>query len=302
MKILSRTPSDFYENAETWLVRSERVDQQFKIWITPPAIPLADDARVGAVYTLDGNSLVGVLSTVLRILGGNELPPLYGVAIGYPNTGNSLKKAPRLRDMTPTEKVGNARFTALSSGNPKLFLESGGASAFLAFIEDELRPALEAEYPLDPGERVLTGASLGGLFTLYAFLSNPEGFRRYLPISPSIWWDDRLLLKQAESVVASRAAPVADIAMFAAELEGLGHVDEILSTYFTPEVVALMPPEMRNCDMHGDMEQMAAILTAWQGADFKVSTRIIPRESHQSIMGGAALSQGLRTLYGRLNN
>ncbi len=302
MKILSRTPNDFYENAETWLVRSDHVDQLFKIWITPPAIPLAGGGKAGAVYTLDGNHLAGVLSGVLRILGGTELPPLYGIAIGYPDTVTSLKKAPRMRDMTPTEKADNAQFIALSSGHPALRLESGGANAFLAFIQQELRPTLEAEYPLDPGDCVLTGASLGGLFTLYAFLSNPEGFRRYLPISPSIWWDDRMLLKQAQALVASRVAPAADIAMFAAELEGLGHVDEILSTYFAPEVVAQMPPEMRDCDMHGDMEQMAAILKTWHGEAFKVSTRIIPRESHQSIMGGAALSQGLRTLYGRLNN
>ena len=42
-------------------------------------------------------------------------------------------------------------------------------------------PFVEREYRTDPAHRVLAGASLGGLFTLYAMYSNPTSSRRGWP-------------------------------------------------------------------------------------------------------------------------
>lgn len=43
---------------------------------------------------------------------------------------------------------------------------------FYQFIQSELFPYLEANYPVDPAQRYLLGHSLGGLFTLYSTLDN----------------------------------------------------------------------------------------------------------------------------------
>ena len=43
-------------------------------------------------------------------------------------------------------------------------------------------------------DRTLIGWSLGGLFALYTLFHRPKTFRRYLAVSPSLWWDERLPL------------------------------------------------------------------------------------------------------------
>lgn len=66
---------------------------------------------------------------------------------------------------------------------------SGGAPAFLAFIEDQAKPRVAEIVPLDPARQTLFGHSLAGYFTLWVLAHHPEAFRTYAAISPSIWWD-----------------------------------------------------------------------------------------------------------------
>lgn len=64
--------------------------------------------------------------------------------------------------------------------------ESGHAADFLKTIETEIIPFIEREYRVDPSYRVLGGASLGGLFTLYAMYSKPELFQGYVAATPAV--------------------------------------------------------------------------------------------------------------------
>jgi predicted alpha/beta superfamily hydrolase len=63
---------------------------------------------------------------------------------------------------------------------------SGHAADFLRTIETEIIPFLEREYRIDPSCRVLAGASLGGLFTLYAMYTKPDLFQAYIAATPAI--------------------------------------------------------------------------------------------------------------------
>jgi hypothetical protein len=45
---------------------------------------------------------------------------------------------------------------------------------------------------------VLAGASFGGVFVMYALMSDPQLFNSYLALSPSMWWDYRVMLKRME--------------------------------------------------------------------------------------------------------
>ena len=73
----------------------------------------------------------------------------------------------------------------------------GGADRFLAFLRDELKPWVGERYDADPDDSMLFGDSLGGLFAMHVLLSEPTAFRRYGIGSPSLWWDDWLLLRRA---------------------------------------------------------------------------------------------------------
>lgn len=65
----------------------------------------------------------------------------------------------------------------------------GGADAFLAFIETELLPEIEARYRTT-GVRLLSGHSLGGLFVGYALDERPDLFDGWFAFSPSYWAAD----------------------------------------------------------------------------------------------------------------
>lgn len=87
--------------------------------------------------------------------------------------------------------------------------EAGHAADFLRTLETELIPFIEREYRVDSSHRVLAGASLGGLFTLYAMYTKPELFSAYIASTPAVVSGDDWLLQYEEQFAASgRALPV----------------------------------------------------------------------------------------------
>lgn len=73
---------------------------------------------------------------------------------------------------------------------------TGHSDKFISFIKDELQPFVESNYKTDSA-KYLIGQSLGGLLATEILLKNPDLFTHYLITSPSLWWDDESLLKNA---------------------------------------------------------------------------------------------------------
>ncbi|MCJ8289941.1 MAG: alpha/beta hydrolase [Crocinitomicaceae bacterium] len=132
------------------------------------------------LYLLDGDahfhSVTGLI-TQLSDNGNTKLPEM--IVVGIPNTD-------RMRDMTPTNV----------DSNPT----SGGASNFLDFMEKELMPYIEKNYPA-ANNKTFIGHSLGGLAVLNAFLHRPQMFNNYVAIDPSLRWDNQYLLKRTDSIL-----------------------------------------------------------------------------------------------------
>lgn len=80
---------------------------------------------------------------------------------------------------------------------------SGHAADFLRSIETEIIPFVEREYRADAGYRVLGGASMGGLFTLYAMYTKPELFQAYIAATPAVVIGNDWLLGYEEAVAKS---------------------------------------------------------------------------------------------------
>lgn len=72
---------------------------------------------------------------------------------------------------------------------------TGHSDKFITFLEKELKPYVESQFKAT--EKYLFGQSLGGLLATEILLKKPEMFNNYFIISPSLWWDDQSLLKQA---------------------------------------------------------------------------------------------------------
>jgi len=63
---------------------------------------------------------------------------------------------------------------------------SGKAAEFLQLIKSQIIPFVETNYRADPNFRVMSGASLGGLFTLFTMYTEPELFNGYIAATPAV--------------------------------------------------------------------------------------------------------------------
>ncbi|GGB02851.1 alpha/beta hydrolase-fold protein [Puia dinghuensis] len=146
--------------------------------------------RYPVVYLLDGDahfpSVEGLIQQLTEVNGNTAFPEM--IIVGIPNTD-------RQRDLTPTH-VKTSIF-----GDSNSVRTSGGGENFTAFIEKELIPHIDSLYPTAP-YRIMIGHSLGGLMVINTLIHHPQLFNSYIAIDPSMWWDDRKLLKEAEVALA----------------------------------------------------------------------------------------------------
>lgn len=79
------------------------------------------------------------------------------------------------------------------------FPPAAGADKFLAFLREELAPYVDKNYRTVP-YRILCGHSYGGLFGIYSLVNSPGFFHAYFIVSPSVYWENRLMFKKTEDL------------------------------------------------------------------------------------------------------
>ena len=82
-------------------------------------------------------------------------------------------------------------------------LAPGGAPKFRDYLARDVIPWATKRYRTD--RKILTAASLGGLFVLDTFLERPEMFDDYIALTPSLWWDDGRVVDEAAQELARHA-------------------------------------------------------------------------------------------------
>jgi predicted alpha/beta superfamily hydrolase len=205
---------------------------------------------------------------VEHLVDRGDLPELVLVGVGY--VGSDTRHSYRLhrsRDYTPA-------FSKEGGYGPAYQKQSGGGPRFVEFIADELIPAIEETYRGD-GERVLVGHSYGGLFAAWTMLSRPELFRRYLVVSPSLWYKDHMMLDFAKLYVKSHTELIADAFFTVGDRE----VNE-------------------RWNMPADLENFYVTLTDKPLSVFRSELFIWEGETHNSVFP-AALTRGLRFFWPR---
>lgn len=209
-------------DSSQYVIHSETIGQNFRIDVAMPvAFPIQVTDTYPVVYVLDGNSIFPIVYSNARVLqGGPEMVPAIFVGIGYDTTIPLEIVALRDRDLTPTydesyhEQLNNRRLIPLP-----FQVESGGAANFINFIEREVKPFVNANYPTDSSNETLVGYSLGGLFSLYVLLNHTDSFDKYVIGSPSIWWDDSISLTYEENYAQSHTDLAKSVFISANSLE-----------------------------------------------------------------------------------
>lgn len=148
----------------------------------PDSYSANSEKRYPVVYLLDPYWDFNAVHSILGSLVYDKyMPEVILIGIGYAGKNPDYGTLRQI-DYTPVQD--------------KFDKNSGDAKAFLAFIEHEVIPKVETELRVDSSFRVLAGASLGGLFALYAMFERPDLFQGYVSSSPAILWGRRWIMQK----------------------------------------------------------------------------------------------------------
>jgi hypothetical protein len=141
------------------------------------------------MYVLDGSSEDAHLANKFDILStAGYTPP--AIVVGIPNMSGENRQ----RDMTPPYM----RMDIDKKDSPL-----GGADKFLSFMESELFPFIENNYPASP-VRLFYGNSRGGLLVMYSLLHKPDLFHARFCFSPAFWRDDNMIVSKASDFLSAK--------------------------------------------------------------------------------------------------
>jgi len=154
-------------------IYSELLEEERTLMVYVPEGP--KESKYPVVYLLDGDghyySVAGMIRQLSTTNGNTVLPKM--IVVAMPNTK-------RTRDLTP--RKGDPSHPDTDSA---MVATSGGGKKFMAFMEKELIPYVEANYPTLP-YRTFIGHSLGGLLVMHAWLYHTQLFNAYIAIDPSM--------------------------------------------------------------------------------------------------------------------
>jgi uncharacterized protein len=181
-------------------INSTVLGEERTIFISTPSNYNDSKESYQVLYVLDGAS--DIIGFVKYLSDYGVCPPLIVVSIEEVNT---------VRDMFPSKprfKRGTQPTTTWYNKTENNELRTympnekiGEADKFLSFIETELFPYIEKNYRTKP-YRICCGQSKAGLCVTHAFLTRTAMFNAYIALSPSLYWDDGLVMKTAEEKLA----------------------------------------------------------------------------------------------------
>lgn len=181
-------PAHVIENSQLRVLPPNAAGRHYQLHIGLPASYSKETSRrYPVVFVTDAYwDFVKITSIAGGLVYDKVVPEFITVGLGY--AGENLN-------------YGNLRRWELSPASLGDAATSGHAADFLTTIEKEIIPFVEREYRVDASHRVLAGASLGGLFTLYAMYTNPDLFQAYIAVTPAVVVGDDWLFAYEEAFV-----------------------------------------------------------------------------------------------------
>jgi predicted alpha/beta superfamily hydrolase len=163
--------------------------REIVVWL-PPGYDAAPARRYPVLYMQDGGDVfVGMrIDEIAKpLIASQEIEPLIIVMVSI---GGTLDD--RFDEYTPTRN---------SSG------KGGKADLYGRMLVEELKPFIDSEYRTltDAPNTGLGGFSLGGLVTLYLGLKYPTVFGKLVVMSPSVWWDNKLIVRNVKALASKPA-------------------------------------------------------------------------------------------------
>ena len=245
-------------DSERHELASRLVDEVFKIHVYLPRRYQDLTEPLPVVYLLDAEYSFGAVAyAIRRLIKDSLIPPVLLVGVAYELPYDEYYQR-RQRDFTPT------------AAHLDDFPHAGHAASFARFLREELMPFVNERYRVDPHDRTIVGLSFSGLFCSYLLFKETDLFNRYLIVSPSLWWDNRVLFRYEREYRRTTDRLPARVYFAAGEDDG--------------------PSILR------DLAAMESLLETRRYRTLDYRVRRFPEETHRTVFP-VAVSHGLRFLF-----
>ena len=165
-------------NVSTFITESPQLDANKTIWVYLPSNYVNSQQSYPVLYLQDAQNLFDrstSFSGEWRIDETLDSLDLALIVIGIEH-GNEK----RIDELTPF---------------PHPEHNGGNAENYLKFISETLKSEIDKRFrtKTDVSNTFIGGSSLGGLFSYFALLKDPEIFGKALVFSPSFWFSDKIM-------------------------------------------------------------------------------------------------------------
>lgn len=219
----------------------------------PEDYRVQDTLKYQVLYVLDGS----MNEDFLHVVG---LIQFFNLQYTIPNTiVVGIANVDRKRDFT---------FPTTDKGLKRDYPTTGGSAKFISFIEKEVQPYIQKNYNVN-NTKMLIGQSLGGLLATEILLKRMDLFTHYFIISPSLWWDNESLLKDATAYIT-------------------GQKDMEVFTYISVGTEGDV--------MEKEANKLFEVLKRANKKNLKTEFKFLPDENHASILH-KSLNEGFKLLW-----
>ncbi|MDK4704490.1 MULTISPECIES: alpha/beta hydrolase [unclassified Rhizobium] len=273
-------------------LKFDNADHPHRIFLYRPDKPAPAEGWP-ILYLTDGNACFATAVDALKVQAsypnGTDVAEGVIVAIGYP-TDEPYDPLRRSWDLSPPP---GRVYPPFFPDTPDV--KTGGGERFLALIENELKPWIGRQVPVDRSRQTLFGHSFGGLFTLYALFYKPDAFSRWISASPAIYWEDAAILSMEREFLDRHKEPLdTELHLSAGQYEG-----EILAPFHkgTPEEQKRQEraKETRTIELARDMAERWAKLASSTGT---ITFEEYAGENHMSVLP-VALNRAVQIAFRR---
>jgi hypothetical protein len=220
----------------------------YKLTVFLPKGYESETDKYPVLYVISGETFGPYFAEMTRFLAAGDIPKLIVVEIDFTDDDSYSLDLPT-GGHDPHWDVPNNR----------------GAANFLKIVLGEIKPFVDQHYRTVVGDNGIAGHSMAGFFALYAFLHAPDVFQHIYAASPSMVWQDNVLLRDSQALIACSKDLKAHIFTDMGGLEG----DD------------------------GRLQSLDRAMTSAHLPPLRWVMRVAPGQSHQTV----AFADGIDALY-----
>jgi predicted alpha/beta superfamily hydrolase len=253
------------EGTEVHDLPAPELKRDYQIFVSLPESYHKSEAATRTwpvLFVTDANYAFPLIRSIARRVGDHGAGLQECILVGLSYARGDTPTLSRNRDYTPSDIHQKPHPARLYQDGPY-----GQAEAYRQYLAKTVLPYVAQHFRADMKRKIFVGHSYGGLFGLHVLLTEPTLFDDYILGSPSLFFDQRLMLAREKSWAAGHKDLPARVFMQVAGYERIRNG----------------PRYNRDDDMVQDVQQLAKQMQSHHYPHLQLKTGIIEEEDHLTV-------------------